>query len=83
MSLLTDAEQAYRAQRAAVQLVGPKALRRAYRRTERRARDGDQLALVRLAAVRDEYLRRGIAMGSGKLRASHGGTGHTPSGVAG
>ena len=60
MSLLTEAEQAYKEQRAAVQLVGARALRRAYDRVERQARGQDPLALARLAALRDECTRRGI-----------------------
>lgn len=60
MSLLTDAEYAYRRQRADVQLVGERQLRRTYRRAHRRAANGSDLARVRLRALRDEFIYRGV-----------------------
>lgn len=60
MSLLTDAEQAYRDQRAAVQLAGRRELRKAFRGAWRRAAHGNDLALVRVKALRDEYAARGL-----------------------
>jgi hypothetical protein len=58
MSNLTDAEDAYRQQRAAVQLAGRRKLRRTYRRTHDRAMRGSDLAKVRLKALKDEYRAR-------------------------
>jgi len=60
MSNLTDVEDAYRQQRAAVQLVGRRELRRTYRRTHGRAVNGSDLAKVRLKALRDEFMARGL-----------------------
>ena len=62
MSNLTDAEDAYRQQRAGAQLVGRWTLRRSYRRTHQRAMAGSDLAKVRLKALRDEYTARGLAV---------------------
>ena len=60
MSNLTDAEDAYRQQKASVQLVGRWELRRSYRRTHQHAMAGSDLAKVRLKALRDEYTARGL-----------------------
>ena len=60
MSLLTDAESAYRQQRAAVRLLGPFRLRQAYRRLHGRAGSDDVLVLARLAALKDELILRGV-----------------------
>jgi hypothetical protein len=60
MSNLTDAEDAYRQQRAAVVLAGRRELRRTYRRTRERAVNGSDLAKVRLKALADEYTARGL-----------------------
>lgn len=60
MSNLTDAEDAYRQQRAAVVLAGRRGLRRTYRRTHERAMKGSDLAKVRLKALQDEFMARGL-----------------------
>lgn len=60
MSLLTDAAYAYRRQRADVQLVGERELRKAFRRAHQRTEGGSDLARVRLKALRDEFTSRGV-----------------------
>lgn len=60
MSLLADAEYAYKRQRADVQLVGARVLRKAYRRAHARAGRGNDLALARLKALTDEFIARGL-----------------------
>jgi len=60
MSLLTDAEAAYRQQRAQAKLVGAFHLRQSYRRLYVRVDRNDSIALARLAAVKDELVIRGV-----------------------
>lgn len=60
MSLLTEAEYAYRRQRADVQLVGERGLRKAFRRAHERAERGSDLAKVRRRALLDEFAWRGL-----------------------
>lgn len=60
MSLLTDAEHAYRQQRADDKLAGPFRLRQQYRKLRVRAGRDDMVALARLAALKDELILRGV-----------------------
>lgn len=59
MSLLTEAEYAYKQQREAVMTARPRELRRALRQACKRAKSGSDLTLVRVKAIRDEYAARG------------------------
>lgn len=60
MSLLADAEYAYKRQRADVQLVRERELRKTYRRAHARAEAGSDIAKARLKALRDEFTSRGV-----------------------
>jgi len=60
MSRLTEAEYAYKQQRANVRLVGIRDLRRVFFRAHKRAANGSDLAKVPLWAILDEYASRGV-----------------------
>ena len=60
MSLLADAEYAYKSQRADVQFAGERELRRTYHRAHARAEGGNDIAKARLKALRDEFTSRGV-----------------------
>lgn len=60
MSLLSEAEDAYRRTRAEAKLYGAFQLRQRYRRIHDRTHSGDSVMLARLAALRDELVYRGI-----------------------
>lgn len=60
MSLLTDAEYAYRRQRAEAKLFGAFGLRQAYRKVHASSAGQDSIALARLAALKDEMVLRNL-----------------------
>lgn len=60
MSLLTDAEAAYRRQRAESKLFGAFGLRQCYRKLHARATNDDSVVLARLAALKDEMVLRNV-----------------------
>jgi len=59
VSLLADAEYAYKRQRADVQLAGERE-RKTYHRAHARAEGGNDIAKARLKALRDEFTSRGV-----------------------